>query len=136
MTADDRLLGALADELVPDGGDMPRASRAGVPGAGVDIVLRTRPDLVGPLDALLRAGEGRDPAAYLLDLRNADAEGFSVLSLVVVGGYLQDPEVQRLLGYTGRVAAPLDEPDATVEFEAALLAPVRAAGRRYRSTPE
>lgn len=135
MTVDDALLAALADELVPADGDMPRASDAGVPGDGVAVVLRTRPELEAPLDALLVAGRGVDPAAYVLRLREHEPEAFSMLSLVVVGGYLQDLAVQRALGYSGRVPAPLDEPDATDAFEADLLAPVRAAGARYRPTP-
>lgn len=136
MTVDDALLGVLADELVPADGDMPRASDAGVPGVGVAAVLRARPELAEPLDALLTAGRGHEPAAYVLHLREGEPEAFSVLSLVVVGGYLQDPVVQGVLGYSGRTPAPLDEPDAPDSFEAELLAPVRAAGARYRPTPQ
>jgi hypothetical protein len=136
VTADDAVLAALADALVPSDGDMPCASRAGVPGDGVEIVLRVRPELAQPLDVLLVAARGIDPAEHLRHLRDADPDAFSVLTLVVVGGYLQDAGVQRALGYAGRVPAPLDEPDATDAFETELLAPVRARGARYRLTPQ
>lgn len=135
MTADDPLLAALADVLIPADETMPPASRAGVPGAGVEAVLRARPDLADPLDALLTRGRGLDPASYVARLRGDDPTWFDVLTTVVAGGYLQDPSVQRLLGYPGREPAPLDEPDVTPGFEADLLAPVRSAGPRYRPTP-
>lgn len=135
MTVDDSLLAALADELIPADHPMPCASRAGVPGLGLDTVLRTRPDLVAPLDALLQQARDLDPSAAISHLREQDPSAFGVLASVVAGGYLQNPRVQRLLGYPGREAAPLGDLGPTSEFEAELLAPVRARGRRYRPTP-
>jgi len=135
MTSDDDLLAALADALIPAEGVMPSASQAGVPGPGLEAVLRSRPDLADPLAAVLRSARDQDAATFVVRLRTDDPPSFAVLSTAVAGGYLQDRRVQELLGYSGREAAPLDEPDATEDFERELLAPVRAAGRRYRPTP-
>ena len=134
MSARDEVLARLADALVPGGSGLPAATAAGVPGAGVDAVLAARPELRAPLEQLLERLANSTPPIDVEQLRRDAPEDFGLLTFVVAGGYLQDRQVQSALGYAGRVAAPLDEPDAGPSFEADLLAPVRARGPVYRRT--
>ena len=136
MSARDEVLALLADALVPGGSGLPAATAAGVPGAGVQAVLAARPELRAPLERLLERLARTDPPVDVAQLRRDAPEDFALLTFVVAGGYLQDPDVQSALGYAGRVAAPLDEPDAGPDFEADLLAPVRARGPVYRRTDQ
>ena len=132
MSGRDEVLARLADALVPGGSGLPAATAAGVPGAGVDAVLAARPELRAPLEQLLERLANSTPPIDVEQLRRDAPEDFGLLTFVVAGGYLQDRQVQSALGYAGRVAAPLDEPDAGPTFEADLLAPVRARGPVYR----
>jgi hypothetical protein len=132
----DAVLARLADALVPGGSGLPPATAAGVPGHGVDAVLAARPELRAPFEQLLERLARSGPPVPIEQLRRDAPEDFALLTFVVAGGYLQDPQVQSALGYAGRVPAPLDEPDADTTFEAALLAPVRARGPIYRRVDE
>ena len=132
MNPRDRVLAQLANALIPGGLGLPPATSAGVPGAGVEVVLAARPELRAPLEHLLERLTYSDPPVDVEQLHREEPEDFALLTFVVAGGYLQDPEVRSALGYAGRVAAPLDEPDAGPSFEADLLAPVRARGPVYR----
>jgi hypothetical protein len=110
-----------------------------VPGHGVDAVLAARPELRAPFEQLLERLAAAARPIDVEQLRRDAPEDFALLTFVVAGGYLQDPQVQSALGYAGRVPAPLDEPDADTTFEAALLG-TRARSRsdlpaRRRDTP-
>jgi hypothetical protein len=94
--------------------------------------MAARPELRAPFEQLLERLARSARPIDVGQLRRDSPEDFALLTFVVAGGYLQDPQVQSALGYAGRVAAPLDEPDAGPSFEADLLAPVRARGPVYR----
>jgi hypothetical protein len=126
---------ALADVLVPATEHMPAASEVGVSGAGLDRVLRARPDLEASLARVLAGGPGRDPAARLRDVQRDDPAGFEALALVATGGYYTDARVRDLIGYPGQThdAARVATPD--IDISDPMLQRVIARGPIYRPTP-
>ena len=117
----DPRLSLLADQLIPASDGMPAASEVG----GFDKVLKARPDLAAPLAEALSYPD-------VILLRAERPELFAALGEVVAGAYYLDPEIQDLVGYHGRVSAPVEtEPDV----DPALLAPVRDRGPIYRADP-
>jgi hypothetical protein len=125
----------LADVLVPATERMPEASKVDVSGAGLDRVLRARPDLEAPLARVLAGGPGTDPAARLRDIQENDPAGFEALALAVTGGYYTDAGVRDLIGYPGQTydAARVKSPD--VDISDPMLQRVVARGPIYRPTP-
>ena len=135
MNALDReRLGALADVLVPAAAGMPSATEAGVPREGLDRVLAARPDLE-PVLARVLAGAAGDPRDVLHRLQETDEDGFSALTLAVTGAYYTDPEVRRLIGYTGQQYRP-ELVTLAPDWDEAALARVVARGAIYRSTSD
>lgn len=134
ISFDDRersVLAGLADVLIPSGKDMPSANAAGVAGAGLDEVLRARPDLAEPLRRVLEAARDREPADAVAELEAKDPAGFAALTELVPGAYFLDPEVRRALAYEGQGSRPIDpEPDYLD-----LIRAVIDRGPIYRPTP-
>ncbi|HWL86209.1 MAG TPA: hypothetical protein VNO21_10425 [Polyangiaceae bacterium] len=124
-------LGALADLLIPEDGDMPSASGAGVAGPGVDAVLAARPDLVEPLRIALALAAEMDPPRALATLRTEHPAAFTALGEIAAGGYFLQADIQRRIGYRGRAALPID----TAPVDAELLGPVLARGAIWRADP-
>jgi hypothetical protein len=126
--------GELADELIPAGGGMPSATEAGATGEHLDAVLRARPDLGPPLVAMLDATEGLPAGAAVAQLKDADADGWTVLTAVVPGAYFMNPAMRDAIGYPGLEARPID-PEIEDWVEDGLLDSVKARGAVYRPTP-
>lgn len=129
------VLADLADVLIPAGRGFPCARAAGVASGGLDAVLAVRPEIEAPLMELLERAEGRSRHAFLDSLSSTDPSGFDLLTFVVAAGYFSNHDVRRRLAYPGRTAQPLREPAAGVDWERALLEPVRRRGRVYRLAP-
>ncbi len=128
-------LAGLADVLVPASGRMPAASAAGTAGRGIDRVLRARPDLAGPLAALLDGAAGRDPLEETLRLRREDADGFALLLAVVTAAYYGNVKVRRLLGYPGQRPHEVFPDQAEHDLRDGILDPVVARGPIWRAPP-
>ena len=127
-----RVLGTIADLLIPEGAGMPRASAAGVAVDGVDRVLRSRPDLGPDLREALASVSGLPVDQMLSRLREADqASRYSVISEVVVGAYFLNPAVLGRLGYPGQTGAPIHHPSLDAGDEE-LLRSVVARGSIFR----
>jgi hypothetical protein len=129
-------LAALADVLVPAAEGMPSASEAGVAETWIDRALAARPDLVEPLRALLAAAEGAEAGPFVAALQSDDPAAFDVLTVSVVGAYYMNPEIQRLLGYTGQQARTIDVFELPAYLEEGLLDEVLARGPTYREPPD
>lgn len=99
-------LRSLADVLIPAAGGMPAASEVGVADVRLDAVLAARPDL-GPVLERVLSAPVKDPGQRLEALSAEDAEGRSVLELVVAGGYYLSADVKRRLGYPGQLAVSI-----------------------------
>ncbi len=128
-----RLLGELADVLIPAGEGFLSASEAGVSGAGLDQALSFRPDLADGLKRLIAAARGRSATEFVAELRRSDAEGFGLLAEFVPGAYFLNPRVREKLGYAGQSARSIDpHPDY---FDEGLLQSVIDRGPIYRATP-
>lgn len=125
----------LADVLVPATESMPSASEVEVSRAGLDRVLRARPDLEVPLANVLANGPGADPAARLRDVQRDDPVGFEALALAVTGGYYTDARVRDLIGYPGQTYDAGRVATADIDISDAMLQRVVARGPIYRPTP-
>ncbi len=128
-------LAGVADVLIPAGSRMPAASAAGVAGAWLNELLRSRPDLESPLADLLGRLADAEPAAAVEELRSADPAAFDLLAEAVAGAYFLNPEVRRLVGYPGQLAHPIVTTDPPEYEEDGLLASVKGRGTIYRPTP-
>src|SRR4051812_889057 len=129
------LLAQLADELIPAGDGMPAASKAGVAGQWLDAVLAARPDLAAPLKSLLKRALDFPAAAESVNhFRSHDPEAFGVLAEITAAAYFMNPEVQRVIGYTGQTPQPIDPRLDYLDDE--LLEPVIRRGAIYRPTPD
>jgi hypothetical protein len=130
------MLRAFADVLIPAAHDMPAASEVGVADRQLDVVLRARPDLAGPL---ARAVERVDPADYegsLARLLDEDRVAHEALLLAIVGGYYIDRDVRRRLGYDGQVPVEVRPEIIPNYVEEGLVEPLLARGPIYRRVPE
>jgi len=123
-----QLMKAIADLLIPAGGDMPSASQAGVATTGLAEVLRFRPELEAPIESILNQCEGKSPEEALAGL---DPSGFATLAEVVASAYFMNEEVRAKLHYDGQRAVPI----VPEEIDSALLKPVQNRGPIYRQTP-
>jgi hypothetical protein len=129
-----RLLGELADVLIPAGEGFPSASQAGVAGDGLDQALSFRPDLADGLKRLLGEARGRSAVEYVAELQRNDAVGFALLAEFVPGAYFLNLRVREKLGYAGQTARPIDpHPDY---LDDGLLQSVLDRGPIYRPTPK
>ena len=129
-----RLLGQLADVLIPAGEGFPSASEAGVAGEGLDQALSFRPDLASGLKGLIAAARGRVASEFVAELPRNDAAGFALLAEFVPGAYFLNPRVREKLDYGGQSALPIDpHPDY---LDDGLLQSVIDRGPIYRPTPK
>lgn len=126
------LFSALAEALVPAGGAYPSATDADVAGAGLEIVLRARQDLVAPLVAVLDRAEDSAPLDFVRELEADNPAAFSVLTLVTAAGYFAQPNVRTAFSFFGNEAnyTHSAEDDETLME---LLQPVWDRGPCYRS---
>lgn len=129
-----KLLGQLADVLIPAGSGLPSASAAGVVHAWLDQVLSARPDLLEGLKSLLTHTRDRDAAIAVADLRASDPAAFGILAEITAGAYFMNPEVRQAIGYAGQTQHPIDpHPDY---LDDGLLDSVKSRGPIYRPTPK
>jgi hypothetical protein len=127
------VLAALADILIPAGGNCSSASEAGVSGEGLDRILAVRPDLAPGLKKIVNAATGRDPAQVVAELPVNDPSAFGVLAETVSSAYFLNDQVRAELNYDGQTARPIDpRPDHS---EDGLLQSVIDRGPIYRPTP-
>lgn len=128
-------MAALADVLIPSAEGMPAASEVNVQGKWLDRVLAARPDIVPALLQVLAEAEGKDPAAEVRRLQEADAGGFAVLALAATGGYYMNPKVRKLIGYPGQKPNPPYPDESDFYLRDGLLDPVIKRGPIFRPTP-
>ena len=119
------LFEAMADLLIPNGGDMPSASEAYVGRVGLAEVLKFRPELRAVLESILAHCEGKSPRQALDSL---DPAASGTLAEIVASAYFMNDEVRRRLGYGGQRAQAI----VPEEIDPALLKPVVDRGRIYR----
>ena len=120
-----KVLEAIADLLIPAGGDMPCASESGVGTTGIAQVLSFRPELEAPLERILRDCEGKTPEAALSSLEPA---AFAMLAETVASAYFMNEQVRAKLNYQGQRAKGI----VPEEIDPALLKPVVERGPIYR----
>jgi len=127
------MLGRLADVLIPAGEGFPSATGAGVAEGGLDEVLCCRPELAEPLQRLAGRASGREPRAFLEELKRTDPMAFGLFADFVGGAYFLNAGVREKLGYGGQTARPIDpHPDY---LDDGLLQSVIDRGLIYRPTP-
>jgi hypothetical protein len=126
-----RRLAAIADHLIPAAHSMPSAADI-VTEERLGFVLTSRPDLVEPLAAALRADLSDDPATRLTTLEEADPTALATLQLVIVAAYYTDAGVRERIGYPGQLAIPLDGDEPLLHVESELIDNVRARGPVWR----
>lgn len=125
-------LARLADVLIPAADGMPSASEAGVAGAFLDEVLRSRPDLTEGLVRICHAAADEDAGAAIARLQAEGGADFAVLATVVPGGYFMSPQIRARIGYPGQQAVPVDADTGHEDEEAELLSSVIERGSIYR----
>lgn len=128
----------LADVLIPAEGTMPAASAAGAAARGLDLVLRARPDLDGPLRAAVTQGSGpsEEPAAEAVaDLAAAGGAVWQALTTAVSAAYYSDRVVRQLIGYPGQQARKVDPFEYTRYVADGLLDGVVERGSCYQTPP-
>jgi hypothetical protein len=126
----------LADVLIPAEGTMLAASAAGTATRGLDLVLRARPDLDGPLRAAVtqESGPPAQPAAEVVaGLAAAGGGTWQALTMAVSAAYYSDPAVRQLIGYPGQEARKVDPFEYTRYVADGLLDGVVARGPRYQT---
>jgi hypothetical protein len=122
---------AIADLLIPAGGDMPSAGEV----VGEDrlrFVLNARPDLADPIRAALRPELGDDPQARLDTLAKDEPAALGALQLAIVGGYYTDRHVRELIGYPGQMALTLRSWEYPAYLEEGHIDAVLARGPVWR----
>jgi hypothetical protein len=129
-----RLLGELADVLIPAGEGFPSASEAGVAGDGLDRVLSFRPDLADGLKRLIAAAQGHSATEFVAETQRDDPARFALLAEFVPGAYFLNPRVREKLGYAGQGGRPIDP--RTDYLDDGLLQSVIDRGTIYRPTPD
>jgi len=132
-SAERQLFAALADLLIPAGGDFPSASEAGVANEGLDQLLAVRPDLLDSLKSLLLRAKDRSPAEFLREMQTNDRAAFGVFAEAVPGAYFLNPDVRARLKYTGQSARAIDPREDYLDE--GLLQSVIDRGPIYRPTP-
>lgn len=131
-------LAVVADALIPAAHGMPAASAVGVATDQLDVVLRSRPDILEALERGL-AVDAVDPMALLADLESSDRDAHDAILLAVVAGYYMHPEIHELIGYPGQVpldVARIGEREMFEEGLAEMLAEAGAQDPVYRPTPD
>lgn len=126
-----RRLAEIADRLIPEAHGMPSAAEV-VDDDRLRFVLRSRPDLVEPLVAALRAEHGEDAATRLATLASDEPTALSALQLVIVAGYYTDRRVRQLIGYPGQEAIEVRSWELPPYLDEGLIDAVLARGPVWR----
>ena len=126
---------SLADVLIPATDEMPAASEAGSAEKWLDRALVARPDLAGPLDAVLEAAEGRDPEAEARRLHAEDPDGFSAIAQIASGGYYMNLKIRKRIRYPGQGKRPPFSDEAEYDLRDGLLDPVYERGAINTTPP-
>jgi hypothetical protein len=124
------LFAAVAEHLIPAAHGMPSAAEV-VDRERVRFVLRSRPDLVEPVRAALRAELGADVAARLEALAS-EPTNLQALQLTIVAGYYTDRRVKELIGYPGQMAIEVKSWLVPQYVEEGLIDAVLARGAVWR----
>jgi hypothetical protein len=132
-------LAVIGDALLPEAHGMPSASQVDVGGRQLDLVLRSRPDLVAALERAVGADEVDDPMGTFEELERSDPEGHEAVTLSIVAAYYLHPRVCELIGYPGQ--QPLDaqrigEHEVEEEGLLDLLDASVQRGPVFRPTPD
>lgn len=101
------LVAELADALVPRTATMPSASDIGLMAGPLDLVFRSRPDLVPALERLPPLLSGEAASGYLLSLEREHTPEYEALLQAVLGAYYMHPGIKQRLGYYGQQAQSL-----------------------------
>lgn len=129
----------LGDALLPEAHGMPAASQMAVGGDQLDVVLRSRPDLVPLLERGVAGRSFDDPMADFDALEADDPEAHAAVALAIVGGYYMHPTVHELIGYPGQAplnAQQIGEREVEQEGLLDLLEASQRRGPVFRPTPE
>lgn len=120
----------VADRLIPAAHGMPSAAEV-VTDDRLRFVLRSRPDLVAPVQAALRPELGADVAARL-DALAQEPANLGALQLAIVAGYYTDKGVRERIGYPGQMAIELKSWLVPSYVEEGLIDAVLARGAVWR----
>ncbi len=132
LTASERAtLAAVADHFIPAAHGMPSAADV-VDEARLRFVLQSRPDLLDPLRAALRADLSDDVKTRLERLGRDEAAALGALQLVIVSAYYTDPNVKELIGYPGQMALELRSWEYPAYLDEGLIDAVLARGSVWR----
>jgi hypothetical protein len=124
-------LAEIADRLIPQAHGMPSAAEV-VTDDRLRFVLRSRPDLLEPLIAALRAEHGDDVITRLDTLATTEPTALAALQLMVVAGYYTDSRVRELIGYPGQLAIEVRSWELPPYVEEGLIDAVLARGPVWR----
>ena len=124
-------LAEVADRLVPQAHGMPSAAEV-VNDDRLRFVLQSRPDLVEPLVAALRAEHGDDVTTRLEMLASTEPTALAALQLVIVAAYYTDRQVRKLIGYPGQEAIEVRSWELPPYLEEGLIDAVLARGPVWR----
>jgi len=106
LTEDERRrLAALADAIIPAGGDMPAAGRILAHESTIARVCAVRADLITTAKAVVGRTYGA-PHALLDALQDTEPDTYRSILTLVAGAYYADPQVMQRIGYPGQVANP------------------------------
>ena len=125
------LLGAIADQLIPEAHGMPSAG-AVIDAKRLRFVLTARPDLAEPLVAALAPGLPADPGARRAALERDKPDLMAALVNVIVFAYYTDKGVRDRLGYPGQEAITLQSWKLPQYIEEGLIDTVLARGAIWR----
>jgi hypothetical protein len=125
------ILGAIADQLIPEAHGMPSA-RDVIDEKRLRFVLAARPDLLEPLVAALDSGLPTDPAARTAALEHDAPNNLAALVSTVVFAYYTDKGVRDRLGYPGQQAITIQSWKYPQYLEEGLIDQVLARGAIWR----
>lgn len=125
------ILGAIADQLIPEAHGMPSA-RDVIDEKRLRFVLTARPDLVQPLAAALAPGLRAEPAARLAALEQDAPTDLAALVSVIVFAYYTDKGVRDRLGYPGQQAITIQSWKYPQYLEEGLIDKVLSRGAIWR----
>jgi hypothetical protein len=129
-------LAEIADQLIPETDGMPAASSVGVSDRQLEVVMRSRPDLLEPLRRVLDVSFSGSAMEFLESVVTTDPQGHEALVLTILGGYYSSEQVVRLLGYPGQNAAVVALDTYPPYVAEDLLAAVVERGPIFRPTPD
>lgn len=131
-----RVLLAVADVLIPEGGGRPNATAAPGYESKLEICLEARRDVIHRVAEILADLSGTVDLELMLRRLDADhPRDLEILGNVVAAAYFMVPEVAATTRYVAphRNPAPYDE--AVNELASGILDPVIDRGPIYRPAP-